>query len=86
MLKAGENIDGRPIKVDLSAPKKDFGGNGGGRGGFGGGRGGRGGFGGGRGGRGGGFGGGRGGSILNENDRAAKKGSIVPFEGQKKKL
>lgn len=63
----GEFLDGRAVRLDLSANKR---GGGGGRGGFGGGRGGGfgggrgGGFGGGRGGgRGGGFGGGRGGGF-----------------------
>lgn len=66
----GEFLDGRGVRLDLSAPNRNRGGGGrGGRGGFGGDRGGRGGgFGGGRGGgfgggRGGGFGGGRGGGF-----------------------
>lgn len=56
LAKVGEYIDGRAIKVDLSAPKKTggFGGGGFGGGSFGGNRGGNGGRGGFRGGRGGG--------------------------------
>jgi len=63
---AGQSLDGRELRLDLSTNNKRGGGDRGGRGGFGGGRGG--GFGGGRGGgfgggRGGGFGGGRGGGF-----------------------
>lgn len=63
LRKVGEEIDGRPIRVDVATRNRE-GGNGGGNGGFGGGRGGsrggsRGGFG---GGSRGGYGGGRGGS------------------------
>ena len=58
----GSMLDGRGVRLDLSAPNRSRGGDRGGRGGgFGGGRGG--GFGGDRGGRGGGFGGGRGGGF-----------------------
>ncbi len=64
--KAGQELDGRELRVDASTPRQ--GGGAGGRGGFGGGRGGRGGFGGGRGGRGG-FG--------NPMDRAKKSGGII---------
>eukprot|EP01015_Nassula_variabilis_P034554 TRINITY_DN8532_c0_g1_i4.p1 TRINITY_DN8532_c0_g1~~TRINITY_DN8532_c0_g1_i4.p1 ORF type:complete len:230 (+),score=81.84 TRINITY_DN8532_c0_g1_i4:72-761(+) len=112
VLKAGEKIDGRAIKVDYANARSGGAGgsggdrNGGGRGGFGGGN--RGGFGGGQGGYGGGqggFGGNRGGSggfgggqrggfgsgpgarvQLDDVDKAAKKGAILPFEGTKKKL
>jgi nucleolin len=82
MAKAGQEIEGRAIRVDFSGNKKSDGGSrggfgGGGRGGFGGG--GRGGFGGG--GRGG-YGGGRGG-----NDYASQnKGSIGSFQGQRTKF
>jgi len=68
MGKAGQNLDGRDVRVDASTPRQG-GGDRGGRGGFGGGRGGRGGFGGGRGGRGG-FGG-------NPMDKAKKSGGII---------
>lgn len=72
MKKAGQELDGREIRVDASTPRQG-GGNRGGRGGsFGGGRGGRGGFG-GRGGRGG-FGG-------NPMDRAKKSGAIISNPG-----
>lgn len=83
---AGEYVDGRQIKVDISSKRPDRGGRGGGDRG----RGGRGGF--DRGGRGGGRGrggdrGGRGGnSNLSYNDIAAKKGTISGFEGVKKSL
>merc|ERR1712151_1122065 len=66
MGKAGQNLDGRDVRVDASTPRQG-GGDRGGRGGFGG-RGGRGGFG-GRGGRGG-FGG-------NPMDKAKKSGGII---------
>jgi len=65
IAKAGQDLDGRPIRVDQSTPRA--GGGSGGRGGDRGGRGGRGGFGGGRGGRGG-FG--------NPMDRAKKTGGL----------
>ena len=88
----GQEIDGRAVRLDLSASKRSGGGDRGGRGCFGGGRGGgrgfgdrggRGGFGGGRGGFGGDRGGrgGRGGfnsAAVNEN-----KGNIVAFTGKK---
>jgi nucleolin len=81
MSKVGQNIDGRPIRVDFSGNKKtDGGGDRGGRGGFGGG--GRGGYG---GGRGGGFGGGRGGYGQDETS-AARKGSIGSFQGNRVKF
>jgi len=66
IAKAGENLDGRDIRVDLSTPRV----GGGDRGGRGGDRGGRGGFGGGRGGGRGGFGG-------NPMDKAKKSGGII---------
>merc|ERR1712032_636943 len=65
IAKAGENLDGRDIRVDTSTPRQ----GGGDRGGRGAPRGGRGGFGGGRGGRGG-FGG-------NPMDKAKKSGGII---------
>jgi len=65
IAKAGQDLDGRPIRVDQSTPRA---GGSGGRGGDRGGRGGRGGFGGGRGGRGG-FG--------NPMDRAKKTGALI---------
>jgi len=68
MKKAGQELDGREIRVDASTPRQGGGNRGGRGGGFGGGRG-RGGFGGGRG-RGGGFGG-------NPMDRAKKSGAII---------
>lgn len=77
----GQMVGGRPVRLDLSAPKAPRAG-GDRRGGFGGGSGGRG-FGGGRGGFGGGrggFGGGRGGRG---GKPASAKGSIVGFEGKK---
>jgi len=80
--KAGSKLDGRPIRVDYSTPKKQDGQ----RGGFGGGN--R--FGGDRqGGFGGGFkrgppGGGR--MQLGEDDAAKKKGSISSFQGSKQRL
>lgn len=95
----GADLEGRGVRLDLSAPKQrtsGFGGGGrgggfgGGRGGgFGGGRGGGGGFG---GGRGGGFGGGRGGDRGGRGGRGrgapdanklANTGAIVPFQGKK---
>jgi len=81
--KAGSKLDGRPIRVDYSTPKKNDGGQ---RGGFGGGN--R--FGGDRqGGFGGGFkrgppGGGR--MQLGEEDAAKKKGAISSFQGSKQRL
>ena len=65
MAKAGQNLDGRDIRVDASTPRAGGSFRGGDRGGRGGDRGGRGGF---RGGRGG-FG--------NPMDRAKKSGGIV---------
>jgi len=64
--KAGQNLDGRDVRVDSSTPRQG-GGDRGGRGGFGG-RGGRGGF----GGR-----GGRGGFNANPMDKAKKSGGII---------
>jgi nucleolin len=94
----GQELDGRGLRLDLSS--SSGGGSRGGRGGFGGGRGGRGGFGGfggggfggGRGGDRGGRGGfrggrgGRGGFGGNDPARAANKGSIVAFQGQRQRL
>jgi len=88
--KAGSKLDGRPIRVDYSTPKKNDGQRGGFGGGnrFGGDR--QGGFGGDRqGGFGGGFkrgppGGGR--MQLGEEDAAKKKGSISSFQGSKQRL
>lgn len=68
---AGQEIAGRPIRVDYSQPRDDSGGARGGRGGFGGGRGG---FGGGRGGGRGGFGGDRGGRGGFGGDRGGRGG------------
>ena len=67
--KAGQDLDGREIRVDSSTPRQG-GGDRGGRGGFRGGRGGD------RGGRGG-FRGGRGGFGGNPMDRAKKSGAII---------
>lgn len=82
VAKAGQNLDGRPVRVDYATSKKQDGG----RGGFGGG--GRGGFGGGFGGGRGGFGGGVGGPRMNlgEEDANKKKGSISSFQGSKQRL
>jgi nucleolin len=84
MSKAGQELDGRAVRVDFSGNKKSDGGS---RGGFGGGDR-RGGYGGG--GRGGGFGGGRGGGrggFRGGNEFAsANKGSISNFQGQRTKL
>jgi nucleolin len=93
----GESVDGRAIRIDLSAPKSSGGSRGGfggdrrgGRGGFGGGRGGfgggRGGFGGGRGGFGGGRGGSRGGSRGGFSRPSYNKGSISEYKGEKTKF
>lgn len=89
----GQDVAGRPLRVDFAAPRDDNGG-GGGRGGFGGGRGGgrggRGGFGdrGGRGGGrgGGGFGGrgGRGGARGGGRGGSFNRGGFGDFQGQKK--
>jgi len=89
MKLAGQEIDGRVVRLDLSVSRKPGGGGGGrGGGGFGGGRGGGGfgggrgggGFGGDRGGRGGGFGGGRGGGR-GFGDRGGRGGGRGGFDG-----
>lgn len=83
LKKAGEEIDGRPIKVDVAATRGKDGGNshGNNRGGN---RGGRGGFGGGnRGGNRGGFGGNRGGRNDFGNER---RGNISGYSGSVKSL
>lgn len=82
----GSLLDGRAVRLDLSAKNNRSGG--GGRGGFGGGRGGGRGFGGDRGGRGGGFGGGRGGGRGFRGGPpagvvAANKGSMQAYQGKK---
>ena len=78
----GEYVDGRALRIDLSAPRNRDGGSRGGRGG-------RGGFGGGRGGSRGGFGGGRGGSRGGRggfNRPSAARGTISEFKGSKMKF
>jgi len=86
---AGQDLDGRAIRVDAAKPSGDRGGSRGGRGGFGGGRGGgRGGY--DRGGRGGGrgFGGGRGrgGYQGNNDDRAKRSGAIMKSQAAVERL
>jgi len=92
LSKNGHEMEGRALRLDLSAPKQGGGGRGGrggfggGRGGFGGDRGGRGGFGGGRGGFGGdrgGFRGGRGGFGGRGGVPMRGKASIQRFEGKR---